>query len=139
MPESAAYAWWSLEKPVKSDPTLKRWYRAINKRFFENQLPNDTCVRWANEEDKEVDERCEEKYNGWAGQMDGHEKRYVIVISTSLKKSLCTKLHTLVHEMCHLKTELRDNHGPAFEAVRQKIADKGIFKKGAVAKKLTLF
>jgi hypothetical protein len=124
---------------VKSDPVLKKWYRKINKRFFDNELPQSTCVRWANEEDIEVDERCEYKYNGWAGQMDGHDKQYVIVISTTLKKSLCTKLHTLVHEMCHVKTELRDKHGPAFEAVRQVIADKGIFKKSAVVKKLTLF
>ena len=140
---------------MKSDPVLKKWYNLINKKFFDKYLPSDTCVRWSNEYDKDEDDRCEEKYNGWAllatdsdpenegndvhGKYVDPKMRFLIVISSTLKKSLCTKVHTLVHEMCHIATGLKDNHGPAFEQWRQTIADRGIFKKGAVIKRLTIF
>ncbi len=137
---------------MRSDPTLKKWYNLINRKFFDNYLPCDTCVRWSNEYDEE---RCDEKYHGWANLMSDadpenegnsiHGKatdtkvRFLIVISKTLRKSQCTKLHTLAHEMCHVATGLKDEHGPAFEHWRQYIADRGIFKKGALLKRLTIF
>lgn len=124
---------------MRSDPVLKKWYNTLNKKFFDNYLPTDTCVRWSNEDDVDDDERCEEKYNGWAFLSDKPKTQFVIVISSTLRKSMCTRLHTLAHEMCHVATGCKDNHGPSFEHWRQTIADRGIFKKGAVVKNYTLF
>jgi|ERR1035437_1100839 hypothetical protein len=126
---------------MRSDPVLKKWYRKINKKFFDNQLTNSVCVRWSNDEDKDDDGRCEEKYNGWCMLDEEGKFEYIIVVSDRLRKdkSLCTKVHTIVHEMCHVATKLRDQHGPAFEECRQFLADRGIFKKGALIKGLTIF
>src|SRR6266436_4479464 len=124
---------------MRSDPTLKKWYKKINKRFFDNQLTNNVCVRWANEDDTDEDERCEEKYAGWANFSEEGPHKYIIVISRDLKKSKCTRLHTLIHEMCHLATDLKDEHGPAFSAWHEHLTARGIFKKGALLKGLTIF
>jgi len=32
---------------MKSNPTLLRWYKSINKRFFDGGCPERVCVRWA--------------------------------------------------------------------------------------------
>jgi hypothetical protein len=124
---------------MRSDKTLKRWYRIINKRFFSNQLTNNVCVRWANEEDIDEDSRCEEKYFGWAGESRDGFHKYEIILSRKKVNSKSAKLLTLAHEMVHIATEFRDDHGAVFEQWRQVIADKGIFKKGALVKGLTIF
>ncbi len=125
---------------MRSDPTLKQWYRKINKKFFDNQLTNNVCVRWANEEDEEEEERCEEKYFGWCVPADDGVHEYLIVLSnTRCREVMSNKLLTLAHEMCHIATQLKDNHGAAFEFWRQYIADRGIFKKHALVKNLTIF
>ncbi len=124
---------------MRSDPRLKRWYRIINKKYFDNQLTNNVCVRWSNENDNEEEERCEEKYFGWADKaLDGRHE-YVIVLSKVKINSKSTKLLTLAHEMCHIATGLKDDHGDAFEQWRQYISDRGIFRKGALIKGLTIF
>jgi hypothetical protein len=127
------------ETHMKSDPTLRKWFRIINKRFFGNEITDKVCVRWANEEDNDEEARCEEKYMGWADLASDGYHEYVIVLSRVNKNSPSTKLMTLCHEMCHLATKLKDDHGPAFEAQRQLIADRGIFKKNALRKGLTIF
>lgn len=124
---------------MKSDKTLKFWYRAINRKFFGNQLTNNVCVRWANEEDIDEDKRCEEKYFGWAGEMREGRHKYEIVLSRKKINSRSTKLLTLAHEMCHIATELKDDHGDAFERWRQIISDRGFFKKHALIHGLTIF
>lgn len=124
---------------MRSDRTLRTWYKKINSKFFDNFLPNDTCVRWANEEDTDEDERCEEKYNGWAYLEEDPKPQFVIVLSSALKKSTCSKLHTLVHEMVHVATGCKDDHGPAFSDWHQRLTDKGIFKKHALLKNYTIF
>lgn len=134
---------------MRSDKTLKRWYSRINKRFFSASLPVDVCVRWANEEE-EKELTWEEKYFGWTtnNEKEGHDSQhhsYTIVLSRTKHggahycRPHSTILSTLAHEMCHVATQLKDDHGPAFEKWRQKIADKGFFKKGALLKGLTTF
>ena len=134
---------------MKSDRTLLKWYRKVNRRFFDGQLPENVCVRWANDaEEKEV--KWEEKYFGWATQNEneGHNPRYhsyTIVLSRSHHggakqcRPHSAILSTLAHEMVHLATQLRDDHGDAFEKWRQYIADRGIFRKHALVKNLTIF
>ncbi len=123
---------------MRSDKCLKRWYRAINKNFFDNELPNNVCVRWVNEEDKEEEEGCEHRYFAWTNKLQGQHS-YCIVISKTKNPGKTAVLATLAHEMIHVSTGMRDDHGPAFEAKRQMIADKGIFKKNALLKGRTIF
>jgi hypothetical protein len=121
---------------MRSDPTLKRWYRVINKRFFDKQLTNNVCVRWANEAEIE---KYEERFFGYMNTCDDGYHEWVIVLSESKCSAPSITLLTLAHEMCHIATKMKDDHGPAFEYWRQYIGDRGIFKKGALRKGLTIF
>ena len=128
---------------MRSDPTLRKWYRYMNRKFFNNELPDNVCVRWADEtEEREV--KWEQIYFGWADRC--HEKKYIdgyhthyIILSRAKCNAASARMATLAHEMIHIATNCRDDHGPAFERWRQVIGDRGIFKKHAVQKDMTLF
>ena len=126
---------------MRSDRTLRKYYRLINRKFFNNELPNNVCVRWISPLEKE---QFEDMYFAWTSdiedtdQADGRHK-YVIVISKAKNIGWTAALATLAHECCHIATGMKDSHGPAFEAKRQMISDRGIFKKGAILKGLTIF
>ena len=123
---------------MKSDRTLLRWYRKINRRFFDGACPDSVCVRWADHDDR--DRNWEKKYFGDASLSEDDEYHdYQIVMNKPLNKQWIVKISTLVHEMIHLATRLRDDHGPAFETWRQRVGDRGIFKKHALRKGYTLF
>jgi hypothetical protein len=123
---------------MRSDRTLKAWFREINSKFFDNELPDNVCVRWA-DDDELVAEGCEiGDYCGWADKGDGRHL-YKIVIDTSLRGQHTLHLGTLVHEMIHVATELRDEHGPAFDRWHKILTERGLFKKGALRRGLTLF
>jgi hypothetical protein len=125
---------------VRSDKTLKKWYNRINRRFFHNVLPSNICVRWISEEDLEEDEYLEEDFSGLAWKEEGEPRHYgTIVISNDMRRDWRLAMAILVHEMCHVATDFRDEHGPAFEEWRQTIGDRGIFRKGAIYKGLTIF
>ncbi len=124
---------------MRSDKVLKSWYRKINHKFFDNQLTDNVCVRWANEDDDGDTLRWEEKFFGWCDKAGDGYHEYVIVLSKKMNKPISSRLLTLSHEMCHVASELKDQHGPAFEYWRQYIADRGIFKKHALVKNLTIF
>lgn len=125
---------------MRSDRVLKRWYRTVNKRFFNNKLPDNICVKWGDEEDEDEEENWEEKYNGYAVRLKDNRYHYAaIVINNELRKNRSFMLAVLVHEMIHIATDLKDDHGPAFERYRILIGNKGIFKKGALLKGCTLF
>jgi hypothetical protein len=124
---------------MRSNPALKRWYRTINKKYFDSKLTNNVCVRWANDDDDGDVSRFEEKVFGWADRADDGYHEYVIVMSKKLNKAEPTKLTTLAHEMCHIATELRDEHGPAFSAWHEHLTARGFFTKGALRKGLTIF
>ena len=136
---------------MRSDVTLLKWYRKINRRFFDGQLPDNVCVRWANDEE-ESELKWEERYFGWMGWVGKDQKNYdgyhdweILLSRANLTKvnhvhaAMSSKLATLAHEMIHVATKNRDDHGPAFEKWRQQIADKGIFRKHALAKDLVIF
>jgi hypothetical protein len=124
---------------MRSDRTLKAYYREINTRFFDNELPDNVCVRWA-DEDELAAEKCEEgDFCGWADKCEDGRSVYKIVIDTSLRGQQTLHLCTLVHEMIHVATELRDDHGPAFDRWHKLLTTRGLFKKGALRRGLTLF
>lgn len=134
---------------MQSDKTLRRWYKIINRRFFDGACPDDVCVRWASaEEEKEA--RWEELYFAWTtnNPADGHNPdrhSYTIIMSRHKHggavqcKPHSTILSSLAHEMCHVATGLKDDHGPAFERWRKLIADRGFFRKHALVRDLTTF
>jgi hypothetical protein len=128
---------------VKSDRTLLKWYRRINKRFFDGACPEKVCVRWVVDDEEERDRKWEETWFGEAERIteDHHDPYhdYQIVLSRVKNDSWIVKISTLVHEMIHLATDLKDDHGPAFEHWRQYVSDRGIFKKHALRKGNTLF
>src|ERR1700747_3120033 len=100
---------------MKSNRALKKWYRGINAKFFNGELPDNVCVRWMDETDLEEDEKCEESYNGFCFAEKHGKHCAVIVLNTELKKDKCHLLSVLAHEMIHLKLNFRDDHGAAFE------------------------
>jgi hypothetical protein len=121
---------------MRSDRTLKKHFNRINKKFFDGELTKKVCVRWLNED--EDDMRLEDKLFGFADRAcDGYHE-YQIVMSREMNKPASSRMLTLVHEMIHLATDLRDDHGPAFEFVRQKLSDRGIYKKDAIILGLTI-
>jgi hypothetical protein len=124
---------------MRSDRTLRRWYKDINARFFLGELPDNVCVRWADEDDVEEDGRqCEDTCFGWADRGEGRHV-YQIAISKKKNPALTAVLATLVHEMVHVRTALKDDHGPVFEGWRKTLSNRGIFKKSALVQGLTLF
>lgn len=122
---------------MTSDRTLKRWYRKINKKFFYNELTNKVCVQWGDEQDDFAYEEIENCY-GFADRGYGRHE-YIIILNREKCSDALSTLGTLIHEMIHLATGLRDNHGPVFEAWRQKLGDRGIFKKHALRRNATIF
>lgn len=133
---------------MRSDRTLRKWFRFINKKFFGGVLTEDVCVRWA-DECEEKESRWEEKYFGWmtCQEKEGHDpsRKWTIILSQvrTGHRGRCSPhsviLSTLAHEMIHIATNGRDEHGEAFERWRQQISDRGFFKKGALIKDLTTF
>lgn len=118
---------------MKSDPTLRRWYRIINRRFFDGACCNNTLVRWMNP-DEEKEKKLEDKYFALAQECDDGYHKYEIMMSRSNNRKASQKLSTLAHEMIHIATDINDDHGPAFEKWRMHIAARGIFKKNALLK-----
>jgi hypothetical protein len=123
---------------VRSDRTLKKYYNLINHKFFKNELPVNVCCRYSNEEDEEDEAGCESRYYGWCTQSFGSHK-YTIVISRIKNPGWPAKLSTLAHEAIHVALALKDNHGAAFSAWHEKLTERGLFRKSAVLKGLTLF
>lgn len=116
---------------MRSDRTLKRWYLLINKKFFYGELPTNVIVRWALP-GEENDIACTERFVG-------KKHPYEILLNREKNKTNSIKLGSLVHEMVHIATHYRDNHGPLFEEWRHKLGERGIFKKGALLKGITIF
>ncbi len=116
---------------MQSNRTLKGWYNKINTRFFYDELPSNVIVRWAlpgEEKDIACTERLVDKRHS-----------YEILLNREKNKTNSIKLSSLVHEMIHVATKYRDQHGPAFEEWRVRIGERGIFKKGALLKSITIF
>ena len=120
---------------MRSNRVLKSWYNLVNRKFFNNELPPNVCVRYLSE--LEIP-KFESKYYAWTSKLEGRHC-YCIVICKAKNPGRTAKAASLVHEMLHVATEMKDNHGPAFEAKRQMISDRGVFRKGAVLDGLTIF
>lgn len=117
---------------MRSDRTLKRWYRTINKKFFFDELPANVIVRWALSGEESDIASCTKHESG-------NRHSYEILLNREKNRTNSQKLSTLVHEMIHVATHYRDDHGPLFAEWHAKLTERGIFKKGALLKGICLF
>lgn len=115
---------------MRSDRTLKKWYSLINKKFFFGELPTNVIVRWALP-DEETDIAFTQRLEG--------RHSYQIALNREKNPTCSQKLSTLVHEMIHVATQTRDDHGPVFDEWHKKLTERGVFKKGALLKDICLF
>lgn len=117
---------------MRSDRTLKSYYREINTVYFLNELPDNVCVRWAEDEDEEPD---------FASTDFGHDGRnaFEIILNREKNEAASVRLQSLVHEMVHVATGLKDSHGPAFDRWHKILTERGLFKRGALLRNITLF
>jgi hypothetical protein len=116
---------------MRSDRSLKRWYSLANKKFFYGELPQNVILRKVGPEEE----------NDQAGTYETELKRYKYEIRFNREKNPTRTilLSALLHEMIHVATGLRDNHGPLFHEWHQKLMERGAFKKGALLKGISLF
>ena len=119
-------------KSDQSDRSLKHWYRELNRRFFNGELPDNIVVRWARA-GEESDVACTEKLN------PDNKNKYLILLNRAKNPTASIKLSSLAHECVHVATQYRDNHGEAFDDWHKKLTDRGLFKKGALLSNITLF
>jgi hypothetical protein len=117
---------------VQSDRTLKRWFLHINKKFFFGELSTNVIIRWSNP-GEENDIACTERL------AKDKRHRYLILLNREKCKTHSQKLSALVHEMIHIATGFRDNHGPLFAEWHARLTERGVFKKGALLKGICLF
>lgn len=116
---------------MRSDKTLKKWYSLINKKFFYGELPQNVVVRWSLP--------GEEKDVASLEKSADHRHSFILLLNKEKNPTLSIKLSSLLHEMIHVATGNRDDHGPLFEAWRVKLGSRGTFKKGALIKGTCLF
>ena len=93
---------------MKSDKTLKKYYNRINKRFFQGELPSDTCVRWLDPD--EDDMRLEDKLFGFADVAQDGYHQYQIVLSRKMCGPASSRMTTLAHECIHVYLGMKDDH-----------------------------
>jgi hypothetical protein len=116
---------------MRSDPSLKKWYSVINKKFFYGELPQNVVVRWALP--------GEENDIASLARAEGPRHSWVILLNRDKNPTRSIKLSTLLHEMIHIATNNRDNHGPLFSEWHAKLMERGAFKKHALLKGISLF
>lgn len=117
---------------MASDRRLKRYYDEINRRFFQDELPRNVIVRWARA-GEEKDVACTEKSN------PDSKHSYLILLNREKNPTPSIMLSSLAHEMVHVATKFKDDHGDAFDEWHKKLTDRGLFRKGAVLSNITLF
>lgn len=112
----AAARWSSYNGNVRSNPTLKRLYRKLNKRWFGGRLPKDTIIVWSDILGTGA-ARCSEE----GGQ-------YIIRLNTNYRSSRVVGL-SLLHEMAHIATfDEKAEHGPRWLAEMHRLSNAGAFE-----------
>lgn len=116
-----------------SDGSLKKWYRIINTKFFNNELPDNVIVRWARAGEETDIASCAPIDN------PDNKNKYLILLNRAKNPTASIKMSSLAHEMVHVATQYKDDHGPAFDEWHEKLTTRGLFRKGAVLSHVTLF
>ena len=108
----------SVKMMYKSDKTLKLWYRQLNKKWHNNELPDDTIVCWY-ATPRSVVALTEKLEDG----------RFRILFHPSMYEFHKYIKLTLHHEMLHVKhwrPGLVD-HGRVFQQSMLELASRGAF------------
>jgi phage FluMu protein Com len=121
----------NLDRP--GDPLLAAQYQSINAKHFSGALPA-MPVLWEPELAR-VGELAGRKYN--LEGMFGHVGRRMAILlnpdlqrdRAALTRALC---HEMVHAYLHVTGDRSTQHGPAFQAVLQRLSDERAFE-GVVA------
>lgn len=113
---------------LEGDPELSGLYREINARHFANDLPP-IAVRW---EPRLADiDRLENDGGQRHGMFGAQGDRAVILLSPSIRSDRDALIRALCHEMVHAYLfragEDSAQHGPAFDAVLNRLALEGAF------------
>jgi Zn-dependent peptidase ImmA (M78 family) len=118
-----------MRKPVpklrmyEGNPPLKRYFTALNHKYFDSKLPEITEVVWA------TNLRKDYSYEGVV--IKTKDLRPCIVIDRNLMKDPNRITLTLLHEMIHLKLLTYDpkgkqrHHGPMFQKEKLRLAAEG--------------
>lgn len=114
---------------MRSDPTLKRWFHVLNKKWFNGKLPRNTKVFYSDELIAEGERKPRHDY-GDADWEAGSPP--VIRINPLLREQgwYTAIRQTLIHEAVHLEaTRLgyRGEHGVGWEKIMRKLANRGAF------------
>lgn len=101
----------------QDDRTLRQWYISYNDTLFQNELPADVDVEWA---DLSAYRAMGMTFN------DG--KHYKIDIDDKYNPAETTRNETLIHEMCHIEVSYVegdeiDDHGPKWQGCMLRIAE----------------
>lgn len=116
---------------MKSDPQLRQWYKVFNRKWFNNRLPLDTKLYYAEElvgaENARSTTFGEAEWEHETGQAQ-------IRINPQLRElgMKSVVLATLLHEMAHLeefRRRIKGDHGPGWEAIMLRLAKRGAFSK----------
>ena len=110
-----------------SDRRLKRWYNAINKKWFDGQLPANTEVWY-----EHVQDACAMvEYDGCDVTFDESTDTWLIRINPALAWSSRLARFALIHEMVHIAVGIggkRKAHGAKFQYRMMLLAASGAFK-----------
>lgn len=110
----------SPEFEVLSQAQLTAWYAAYNDRWFQNQLPKNTQVVWA-----DLSDFGAMGATVWVGD------HFVIALDPFYNVADVTTKETLLHESCHVYVESTqdvppgEEHGPAFQTCMLNLATEG--------------
>lgn len=112
---------------MRIDPVLNRNYRLFNRLYFKGKLPP-ARVGWGSKKELAVGKNQRMALGVTWQAKDGV---FQIALNSKLAKlNWWGVLHaTQLHEMVHVKTNLSDNHGPAFEREMIRLAKAGAFAK----------
>ncbi len=115
----------------RSDRTLKRYYRRYKRQYPQlfGSLPDgrDIIIRWG---DKRSDRDGLKSAVAVTYSPAIDKEPWEIVFDKTLRRLKfwnIVKL-TLFHEMCHVASRNRDNHGPAFQRRMKMLAANGAFR-----------
>lgn len=115
---------------MRIDRTLTENYNYLNRRYFAGELPA-ADVGWGTIRDLRVGrgKRAAIAQTVWDPAKKGERPQILINVLLRRLGWNGVTAFSLLHEMVHVKTRMRDNHGPAFEREMRKLAEKGAFAK----------
>lgn len=104
------------------DLNLQSYYAGYNETLFMDQLPKNTVVRWG--------DLTGMPGNGDMGDTFELGGASLIVVDRTTNPTSRGALMTLIHEMCHVKTNGKefDVHGPKFQGCMLDVAEQGGFR-----------